>query len=868
MNEPGKNKPNGFAYKKGDIIGQKYEVHDVLGKGGCGIVYLVYCHETKQVFALKTFRDEYIKDDSVRERFKREAQVWVNLDRHPYLVRAHVVVDISGRLYIALEYIPPNEMGCNTVEDYLRRRPPDLAQSLRWAIEFSFGMEYAYSKGIRAHRDIKPANIMIDQNMVVKISDFGLAGILSLSNPGSVDINKFQRGGATLPVQTAIGTGFGTPTHMAPEQFINAAGCDERSDIYGFGIVLYQMASGGKLPFYTDNQSQFWRVMQNLHNEAPVPKLNSPLFPIIQDCLQKDPGRRHSSFKELRSKLEPLLKSQTGEVIRPPASKTLEAWEWGNKGVSFLSLSHHEEAMGCFDRGLKIDPKDPRMWKNKGKALINLNRYEEALRCYDKALELDPQHPSAWIAWHAKGLLVHMLKSDDEEALHCFDKVIDLNPRYAEAWREKGLFLCSLGRIEEALRCLDNALELDPQHSDAWMAWLLKGGILRTLKRFEEAIHCFDKVIDLNPRDVKVWHEKGLVLGSLGRIEEALHCYDKALELDPGSPEFWSCKGKTLIDLHRYEEALHCYDKALELNPQDADYWNAKGAILRCLGRFEEAIHCHDKGINLNPRNAKGWFGKGLILSDLRRIEEALHCCDKALELDPGTPKFWHWKGITLIHLHRFEEALRCYDKALELDPASPEFWNSKGSALYHLNRCEEALRCYDKVLGLNPKDAIAWNAKGLILYEKGSLEEAICCFDKSLKLDSQNIGAWGAKGLILYNKGSFEEAIRCYDKILELSPQGTDACAWYNKGLSLDSLNRCDAAIHCYKKTLDDNPKYVIAWYSKALAEERQKMGKEAAQSYNQFISQAAIQSFEENYAKQIEYSRKRLRELEETSN
>ena len=165
-------------FKKGDFIGQKYEVFDVLGEGGFGIVYLVYSHETKSAYALKTFRDEYIEDIKTRERFRKEAQVWIDLERHPYLVRASFVDEISGRLYIAMEHIASDEPGMNTLDGFLRRRPPDLAQSLRWAIQFCHGMEYAYSKGVKAHRDIKPANIMIDQNKTVKIADFGLAGVL------------------------------------------------------------------------------------------------------------------------------------------------------------------------------------------------------------------------------------------------------------------------------------------------------------------------------------------------------------------------------------------------------------------------------------------------------------------------------------------------------------------------------------------------------------------------------------------------------------------------------------------------------------------------------------------------------------------
>src|SRR3990170_5489751 len=339
--KPPEEKNLSALYKKGDFIGKKYEVYDVLGMGGFGIVYLVYSHETESVYALKTFREEYLWNREAQERFKKEAKIWIDLERHPYLVRAYFVDEISGRLFIGLEHIAPGEDGFNSLEGYLRYKPPDLALSLRWGVQFCHGMEYAYSKGIRAHRDIKPANIMIAYDKTLKITDFGIAGAIGQAKISGVRLD-IRNNTVGFSCQTVEGRGFGTPTHMPPEQFTNAASCDERSDIYSFGIVLYQMAAGGALPFLPnlprdnsdDEHIRFWHDMHRLHSHAPVPRLNSQLFPIIQRCLEKEPKKRFQSFAEIRSELEPLLKKLTGEVIKAPEQGKTEDWEWGEKGFS------------------------------------------------------------------------------------------------------------------------------------------------------------------------------------------------------------------------------------------------------------------------------------------------------------------------------------------------------------------------------------------------------------------------------------------------------------------------------------------------------------------------------------------------------
>ena len=555
-------------YRKGSFIGQKYEVYKELGHGGFGVVYLVCSHRTKAVYALKTFKDEYLEDQATRELFRREANVWVELGCHPYLVRAYLVEEVAGRLYIAMEYVAPNEQDLNSLKGYLDHQPPDLSQSLRWAIQFCHGMEYAYSHGIRCHRDIKPDNVMITTDKTVKITDFGLAGILDASKTASKARLNIRQGKVGLSSSFFEGGGYGTPMYMPPEQFTNAASCDERSDIYSFGMVLYQMASGGSLPFQAplpidssdEERERFWRESYRLHCQALVPRLDSPLFPLIQRCLEKEPNRRYQTFEELRADLGPLLRRQTGEKVKQPELIEFEAWEWLNKGASLKSLGRFDEAIQCYDQALRIDPQYAAAWSNKGNSLASLGRFDEALQCFEQALRITPQLVEAWVS---KGASLANL-GRFAEAVQCYDQALRINPQYAEAWDNKGNSLGSLGRFDEAIQCHEQALVINPQYPEAWYD---KGVSLSGLGRFAEAVRCFDQALRINPQYADAWYNKGNSLGGLGRFDEAIQCFEQALRITPQLVEAWVSKGASLANLGRFAEAAISFRKFIELAP-------------------------------------------------------------------------------------------------------------------------------------------------------------------------------------------------------------------------------------------------------------------------------------------------------------
>jgi len=393
-------------------------------------------------------------------------------------------------------------------------------------------MEYAYSKGLRCHRDIKPSNIMIASDKIVKISDFGLAGTARKAQVLARLSRSEERNSAAVLSQT-IPVG-GTLTHMAPEQFTDSASCDQRSDIYSFGVVLYQMASG-KLPFELPATSMLMEkgrgqseIMWKIHSEAAVPRLNSKIFPVIQHCLEKKPQRRYQSFRELREDLEALFERSIGEKITPPAVEELKPWEWGLKGASLNDLGRFEEALICHNRALANHPgpeNSTKIFTNKAIALRALNRLEEALQSCNEALALNPNYSPAWNT--KANTLGKMQRFAD--ALPCYDRAIQLEPESALSWSNKASALQRLGRVEEALHCHDRALQLDPSNSTFWTT---KGSTLSGLGRFGEAHLCFTQASELDPRDSAAWFNKALAEERLGRTDDAAHSYERFIMIN------------------------------------------------------------------------------------------------------------------------------------------------------------------------------------------------------------------------------------------------------------------------------------------------------------------------------------------------
>lgn len=518
----------------GDRISNRYEVFKILS-GGMGIVYICYDHKFKSPIALKTYHESIFFSEKARKVFEREALIWTELEKYPYIVRAYWIEKLGGRLFIALEYVAPDTYGRNTLSHYLNYHL-SVEEIVKISLQFCYGIKYAYSKGVDAHRDIKPENIMITADKTVKITDFGLAKAFSETQLEGDFVPSVEK--PSLSIFQSKGKSIcGTMPYMAPEQFDGRA--DIRTDIYSYGVVLFQMASGGRLPFIGKNFQEY----EELHRHKKVPSIFHPLLPIIKRCLMKDPWERYQNFFMLKEDLRKLYRRTTGKTFRPPRIPKLEVSELFNKGISLSILGKYEEANSCFDGILKIEPRDEEAWLHKGIVLGELNRHDEAIKCFDEAIRINPEMADAL---YCKGTILN--KSEDpNEAIKCFNKALEIDPRNANVWFNMGNSYYRLKIFEKALHCYDEAVRNNPAHINAWIQ---KGFSCGSLEQIDEAIRCFEEAIKLDPKNAKAWFSKALAEDEAGKTEDAIKSLRNFIMLEPEGYK---------------EELKHAYQRLKEL---------------------------------------------------------------------------------------------------------------------------------------------------------------------------------------------------------------------------------------------------------------------------------------------------------------
>jgi len=271
----------------GRLLDNRYEIQEVLGVGGMAVVYKARCHRLNRLVAIKILKDEHAQDEEFRRRFHAESQAVAMLS-HPNIVSVYDVASTGDANYIVMELIDGI-----TLKQYMEKKGIlNWKETLHFAIQIGKALEHAHSRGI-VHRDIKPHNVMVLKNGSVKVTDFGIARVMSKSN-------------------TLTKEALGSVHYISPEQ-AKGGRVDSRSDIYSLGVVMYEMITG-RPPY--DGESPVAVAIQHINGGAKMPSVLNPNIPggleqILMKAMAHDPAGRYDNATAMLYDMDEFRKDPT-----------------------------------------------------------------------------------------------------------------------------------------------------------------------------------------------------------------------------------------------------------------------------------------------------------------------------------------------------------------------------------------------------------------------------------------------------------------------------------------------------------------------------------------------------------------------------
>ena len=653
------------------VLAGKFRIIETLGRGGMGVVYKAEDTKLERTVALKFLSPELVVDPEARERFVTEAQAASRLD-HPNICAIHEIGETEdSRMYIAMPYYEGK-----TLKERLRSGKLELEEGLDIVRQLAQGLAKAQGKGI-VHRDIKPANVIVTEDGLVKVLDFGLAKLTGMTRI------------------TKVGTTMGTVAYMSPEQ-AQGEEVDSRTDIWSLGVVLYELLTG-HLPFEGGNDQS---VVYSIINKEPKPisdlvsGLPQELEAMVVKALRKDPGERYGSFDEFLHELKEVYKKME---IRPEWRVPLRARLGKRRWLAspLLWIPTVVVMAGIFGLIL-FSPTQALPFKERDWILLtdfdNQTGDEVFDRSLDTALTVSLQQSR-----YANVFPRSRVKETFQRMQQDVPETLDVETASEVAQREglKAVVACRISSIGDTY--VLSAELIDPNTRAAVKTVTTEalgmGEVLNALDDLTGRIRrdLGESFSEINDQRVRLERATTSSLAALkkfsegqwfwnnNKYDESAQLHQEAIALDPdfawahanlGGYYYWWGNDRAKGEEH-FEKTLALLDRLTERERMVITAW-----IEAWRGNREEAVRHYRILVSAYPDSRTYWFNLGNQYMRLQRLDEALEAYGEVLRIDPLHASAYVNIATCYGNSQNAERAIEYYEKAFELKPEEKTNFN------------------------------------------------------------------------------------------------------------------------------------------------------------------------------------------------
>ena len=726
-----------------------YRILAQLGAGGMGVVYRARDTRLGRDVAIKVLPKDFAADAYRLRRFEQEAKTLATLN-HPNILTIHDVGVHEGAPYLVSEVLEGR-----TLRDELANGPLSVRKATEYALQIALGLAAAHAKSV-VHRDLKPENIFITRGGLVKLLDFGLAKLWEETRdtdtkPSSGDASTIRIGADDLVNTTAPGMVLGTPGYMSSEQ-VRGECVDQRTDIFAFGCVCYELLSGGR----AFRRGTPVETMSATLGESPPdlselkPGIPAALSRAVHRCLEKNPENRFQSAKDLAFALETVAVSKgapkeetagvereqrrPGPAPRTPVVVANRGWTWAIAllllvaGLVWWFFPRSERGVGPIAQPLSNSSNTP---ATASAVPVTADQKSVAVLPFvNMSADKNDEYLSDGMTEELLNVLAKVRGLHVPGRSSCFSFK---GKNEQDIFRKVGEQLHVNAVLEGSVRKAENQLRITAQ-----------------LINVADGFHLWSETYDRDMTNIFAIQSE-----IAGRVADALKVQlgvEEARLLMKKPTENTEAYRLYLLGRFHFAKftqegwtnALHYYNQALKLDPNYAlaycgladNYGWMGGFVMPGKTAWAKAKEMAQKALTIDPNLADAQLSLGIArisAFDWRGGEDAMK---RSLELNPKLALTYDQLGWLYMVLGRFKEAITAQKKAVELDPLSPLLNFDLGWVLQYARRNDEAIAQFRQTIELDPNFASTHQWFAWSLLWKGDANGAIAEFLKARALD------------------------------------------------------------------------------------------------------------------------------------